>query len=310
MEKTIKVFAPATVSNVGCGFDTLGFALNEPGDIVILKKNNLNKIKVTKITGDKGAISKKMEENTASMAVKHLLSKLNDSIGIDIEIRKKMPLSSGLGSSAASAVAAVFAANKLLNNPFSKNELLEFALLGEKVASKAIHADNVAPCLFGGFILVRDYNPADIVELNYPRNMYCTVLYPQLKINTSEARKLIKKNLQLTKARRHFGNIGALVAGLNNSDYELIGKSIVDEISEPFRSKLIPGYFDIKNAALTAGAIACNISGSGPSIFAFSKNQKEANKIGAEMMLALKKKNIQGKVYISKINPNGPKVIG
>jgi homoserine kinase len=309
MEKSIKVFAPATVSNVGCGFDTLGFAINEPGDIVILKKNNFNKIRVTKIKGDKGAISKKLEENTASMAVKHLLSKLNENIGIDIEIRKKMPLCSGLGSSAASAVGAVFAANKLLNDPFSKNELLEFALLGEKVASKAIHADNVAPCLFGGFILVRDYNPPDIIELKYPKEIYCTVLYPHIKINTAEARRLVKKNLPLSKARKHIGNIGSLVAGLSTSNYELIGKSIIDEIAEPYRAKLIPGYYEIKNSALNAGAIACNISGSGPSIFAFSKNESSAHFIGARMLSKLKRHDVKGSLFISKINPHGPRVL-
>ena len=309
MGKSIKVFAPATVSNVGCGFDTLGFAINEPGDIVILRKNNLGKVRITNITGDKGLIPKETELNTASMAVKHLLVKLNSGIGLDIEIRKKMPLCSGLGSSAASAVGAVVAANKLLDDPFSRSELLNFALLGEKIASKAIHADNVAPCLFGGFVLVRDYNPPDIIELKYPKEIYCTVLYPHIKINTAEARKLIKKNLPLSKARKHIGNIGSLVVGLSTSNYELIGKSIVDEIAEPHRAKLIPGYYEIKNSALNAGAIACNISGSGPSIFAFSKNESSADFIGARMLSKLKSHNEKGSLFVSKINPDGPKVL-
>lgn len=309
MEKSIKVFAPATVSNVGCGFDTLGFAINEPGDIVILRKNSLGKVRITNITGDKGLIPKETELNTASMAVKHLLAKFNSGIGLDIEIRKKMPLCSGLGSSAASAVGAVVAANKLLDDPFSRNELLNFALLGEKIASKAIHADNVAPCLFGGFILVRDYNPPDIIELKYPKEIYCTVLYPHIKINTAEARKLINKNLPLSKARKHIGNIGSLVAGLSTSNYELIGKSIVDEIAEPYRAKLIPGYYEIKNSALNAGAIACNISGSGPSIFAFSKNESSADFIGARMLSKLKRHNLKGSLFISTINPDGPKLL-
>jgi homoserine kinase len=309
MEKSIKVFAPATVSNVGCGFDTLGFAINEPGDIVIVRKNNLNKIRVTNITGDNGLIPRDAELNTASVAVMHLLSKFNESVGLDIEIRKKMPLCSGLGSSAASAVGAVVAANLLLNEPFNKNELLNFALLGEKVASKAIHADNVAPCLFGGFVLVRDYNPPDIVELKYPKQIYCTVLYPHITINTAEARKLIQKKLPLTKARRHFGNVGSLVAGLSTSNYELIGKSIVDEIAEPYRAKLIPGYYEIKNSALNAGAIACNISGSGPSIFAFCKSEDTAHTVGARMLNKLKGLNVKGSLFVSKINPDGTKII-
>lgn len=310
MEKTIKVYAPATISNIGCGFDTMGFAIDEPGDIVIIKKNNLSKLRITKITGDQGKIPKTIEDNTATGALIPMIKALDIDPGFDVEIRKKMPLCSGLGSSAASAVGAVAALNELLDKPFEIPQLLDFALQGEKIASGAIHADNVAPCLYGGFILARDYDPVDIITIPAPKNLYCSVIYSHVVISTSEARKLIKKSLPLKKARRHFGNVGALVKGLMTDDIDLIGRSVVDEISEPARRHLIPGYDNIKQTALDNGAVACNISGSGPSVFAFSDSKEKAEKIGKAMKKEVTKIKIKSNLYISKINPVGPKILG
>ena len=310
MKKTIKVFAPATISNVGCGFDTIGFALNEPGDIISLKLRNDGIVRITKITGDSGVLPKEISKNTTSFAILEFLKKYKDkTIGVDIEIRKKMPIGSGLGSSAASAVAGVYGLNILLGNPFDEKDILDFAIKGESIASGAIHADNVAPALLGGFILIRDYNPLEIIKIPTPKNLYCAVVYPHIVIETKAARKLIKKQIPLTLARKHFGNIGALVSSLYANNFDLLGRTIHDEISEPARSTLIPGYDDIKAAALKSGAYGCSLSGSGPSIFAFAKSKSSAERIGKAMQNEVKKNGIKVSLYVSKINNVGPKVI-
>ncbi|MBK7104342.1 MAG: homoserine kinase [Ignavibacteriae bacterium] len=310
MNKKIKVFAPATISNVGCGFDTIGFAIEKPGDIVSLNLRNDGIVKINKITGDGGVLPYEIEKNTATVGILELLKNFPDkNIGVDVEIHKKMPIGSGLGSSAASSVAAVYGMNKLLDNYFPEADVLNFAVKGESIASGAIHADNVAPSLFGGFVLIRDYNPIDSIKLPVPQNLFCTVLYSQIVIETKQARKLIKKNIPLKKARKHFGNIGTLVSGLYENDLNKIGKSIEDEISEPARASLIPNFYEIKNAALKAGAYGCSISGSGPSIFAFSKSEIDAKKIGSAMKNVVNKIGIKSTLYISKINPQGPKII-
>ena len=310
MNKSIKVFAPATVSNVGCGFDTMGFALNEPGDIITLKLRTDGNVRITKIIGDGGLLPKDINKNTATVAILELLKSYKDkSVGVDVEIRKKMPIGSGLGSSAASSVAGVYALNKLLGDPFTEMEVLDFALIGESIASGAIHADNVAPSLLGGFVLIRDYNPVEIIKLPVPKNLWCTVVYPHISIETKIARKLIKKNISVPSARKHFGNIGSLVSALYENDIELLSRTIHDEISEPARSTLIPGYNEIKNAALNFGAYGCSLSGSGPSIFAFSKSKQSAEKIGKAMKKAVLNNGMKGTIYVSKINSVGPKII-
>ncbi|MCB0743124.1 MAG: homoserine kinase [Ignavibacteriae bacterium] len=306
----IKVFAPATISNVGCGFDTIGFAIHEPGDIVELSLRNDGIVKIKKITGDGGVLPYDIKKNTASVGILEMLKNYKDkTIGVNIEIRKKMPIGSGLGSSAASSVAAVYGMNKLLNNYFPENEILNFAIKGESIASGAIHADNVAPSLLGGFVLIRDYNPNDIIKLPVPQNLYCSVLFPHIVIETKKARKLIKKQIPLKKARKHFGNIGTLVSGLYENDFSKIKRSIEDEISEPARAVLIPNFYDIKNAALNEGAYGCSISGSGPSIFAFAKSKVSAEKIALAMKKITDQANIKSTIYVSKVNSQGPKII-
>ncbi len=308
--KSIKVIAPATVSNVGPGFDIMGFAINIPIEEMILRLTGKPGIKISKITGDKNRLPLDIKKNTATVALKHMISKLNTKLGIELEIRKKMISGSGLGSSAASAVAAPFALNELLGKPFTKNELLEFALLGEEIASGSIHADNVAPCLFGGFILIRGYNPTDIVQLSSPKKLFCTILHPQFEIKTSEARKLIKKKFPLKDVITQTGNAAGLVAGLLKSDYGLIKRSMYDLIAEPARATLIPGFYEIKESAMNAGSIGCSISGSGPAVFAFSTSEKDGIKIGKEMKKISSKYVKKNNVYVSSINTVGPKVIG
>ena len=308
--KSIKVVVPATVSNVGPGFDIMGFAINTPVEEMIVRLTDKPGIKILKITGDKSGIPFDVKKNTATVALTNMISSLRINIGIEIEIRKKIISGSGLGSSAASAVAAPFALNELLDRPFTKYELMEFALLGEKVAAGSIHADNVAPCLFGGFILIRGYNPADIIELPSPKKLFCTILHPQFEVKTSEARKLIKKIMPMKDVIAQTGNAAGLIAGLMKSDYDLIKRSMIDLIAEPARAKLIPGFYEIKEAALNSGSIGCSISGSGPAMFAFSTSKENAEKIGNAMKRVSSKYVKKNIVYNSAINKVGPKVIG
>jgi homoserine kinase len=310
MKKEIKVFAPASVTNVSCGFDIMGFAIDGPGDELKLKITNKPGIVISKITGDKGKLPLQVEKNTAGAAVAALAKHLNIKKGIDIEIRKKMSLESGLGSSAASAVAGVFALNKIFGEPLSKKDLLPFALEGEKLTCGGTpHADNVSASLYGGFIVVRSLNPLDVISIDVPENLYCTIIHPDIEIRTGDTRKILKKQILLSDAVQQWGNVASLIAGLLKKDYKLIGRSLQDVIIEPIRSILIPGFNDIKQAALDAGALGCSISGSGPSIFAFSNSKKVANVIGKKMQEVLSKLDIASDLYISKINKEGPRVI-
>ena len=310
MNKEIKVFAPASVTNVSCGFDIMGFALNNPGDEVILKVKDNGGIKILKITGADKKLSSDPLKNTAGLSLIALAGYLNFKKGLEVTIHKKMAIGSGLGSSAASAVAAVFAFNELLGKPLSKSELLPFALEGEKLTSGGRpHADNVSASLLGGFILVRSIDPIDVINIEIPDNIHCTVVHPHLELNTSDLRKLLKKQILLSDAVQQWGNIAGLVAGLMKKDMNLISRSMKDVIIEPSRSLLIPGFYEIKKAAMDAGALGCSISGSGPSIFALSTSERLANKIGIEMRNILFAMNIESDLFISKINKKGPRII-
>ncbi len=310
MKKSIKVFAPASVTNVSCGFDVLGFAIDWPGDELVLKIKDKPGLKITKITGDKGKLPLEPLNNTAGVSLLSLMNHLQFKKGIEIEIHKKMALGSGLGSSAASAVASVFALNEILNKPLSRKELLPFALEGEKLTCGGTpHADNVSACLMGGFVIVRSINPLDVINIKTPANLFCTILHPHIEINTADTRKILRKQVLLSEAVKQWGNVAGLVAGLTSGDYELIGRSLHDGIIEPVRSILIPAFDDIKNAAINSGALGCSISGSGPSIFAFSKTKSIAEKVGSEMKSILSALDIAGDLYISKINKVGPRVI-
>ncbi len=309
MRDSVKVFAPASISNIGPGFDIMGFAINEPGDEIILKRNDSNEIRITAITGDEGKLPLDPVKNTATVAMQALLDKLGLKVGVDVQINKKMGLGSGLGSSAASAVAGVYALNLLLETNLSKDELLAPALAGEAVASKAIHADNVAPCLYGGFILIRGYDPIDIIEITTPKNLFCSVIYPDIEIKTCEARAILPKDVSLKDTITQCGNASGLIAGLMSNDLDLIGRSLNDVIVEPVRANLIKGYSEIKESALSAGAIGCSISGSGPSIFALSDSIEKGMQINEAMKKAAEKNGLTSQIYLSPINSVGPREI-
>lgn len=309
MKDSIKVFAPATVANVSCGFDVLGFAVDNPGDEVLLRLSDKKGVRITSIAGDEGRLPKDAEKNTVSISIIRYLEKLGIEQGIEIELTKKMPLGSGLGSSAASTVAGVYAINQLLGNKMEVKDLLPFAMEGEFLACGSAHADNVAPCLYGGFVLVRSYDPLDVVKLPVPANLYATIIHPHVEVQTKDARNILPKQIPLSQGVAQWGNVGGLVAGLLMNDTSLIGRSMQDHIVEPARSVLIPGFDDVKKAALDAGALGCSISGSGPSIFALSTNQEVAQKIGQAMKKGFDAINIGSDVYVSTVNQQGPKVI-
>jgi homoserine kinase len=300
----IKVFAPASVANVACGFDVLGFALDKPGDEIIARFSDIKGLRITKVTG--GKLPLEVERNTAGYAAMKLLEYLGESErGIEIEIHKKMPFGSGLGSSAASAVGAAFAVNELLRRPFEKRELLKFAVLGESIASGAIHADNVAPSLLGGMTLVRDNDTLDVHRIHTPRGIYATVVYPKVEVLTKEARAMLNTVVPLNHMVKQSANLGALIIGLFNSDFGLISRSLQDIVIEPQRAKLIPYFYEVKEAAYTEGVLGCSISGSGPSIFALSQNSLIAEQAGSAMMRIYEKHKIECELYISPINQEG-----
>jgi len=305
----IKAFAPATVANVSCGFDILGFAIEEPGDEIEIEFKKTPGITIESISGDNGKLPLDPALNSASVAIQSYINHINYKDGINLNLYKKMPISSGMGSSAASAVAAVFGANTLLGSPLKKEELLPFILEGEKIACGTAHADNAAASLLGGFILVRSYNPIDIVSINYPEDLITIVIHPNLKIDTKIARGLLKDTIKLSDAISQWGNVAGLISGLHQKNYELISRSLVDNIAEPKRSNLITGFNDVKKIALQSGAIGCGISGSGPSMFALCKDINKANSIATKMKNAFAEHCIKSNFYISKINANGAIII-
>ncbi len=307
--KSIKVFAPATVANVTCGYDILGFAVHEPGDEVLIKLTDSPGINIKEIHGDGGLLPKDAEKNTVSVAIKAFIDHLDIQPGVDIYLHKKMPLGSGLGSSAASAVAGVFALNVLLDNPLKVSDLLPFAMQGEAMACGEAHADNVAPALLGGFVLIRSYSPLDVVKIDAPKDLYATIVHPQIEIATKDARSILKKSILLKDAVQQWGNVAGLVTGLIKEDYSLIGRSMEDVIIEPVRSMLIPGFDQVKAAALQAGALGCGISGSGPSIFSLSRSRDIAIQVGEAMDECFQVLNISSDRFISQVNQQGPLII-
>jgi homoserine kinase len=307
MEHSVKVFAPASISNVGPGFDLMGFAIDEPGDVLIIRANASNSLKI--INNTQYQIPEDPEVNVATVAVSSLLKAAGSGQGFDFCFETKIKPGSGIGSSAASCTAAVVGVNELLNNPFTKEELLPFAMEGETLASGSEHADNIAPALLGGFILIRSYDPIDIISLKYPENLFCTVVHPDIEIKTIESRKLIPKEFPVKTVLQQCGNIAGLVAGLTTSDYKLIGRSLDDSIAEPIRAGLIPGYLELKSKLHENGALGGNISGSGPAIFAFSDSQSSAEKVSAFMRKTFDKLGINNNVYISKVSKKGTRII-
>lgn len=307
--KTIKAFAPATVANVSCGFDVFGFAVEQPGDEVTLTLTKTPGVMMTKIEGDGGRLPLEAAKNTAGVAVISFLKSIDSDAGVEIFLKKNLPLGSGMGSSAASAAAALAGINHLLGEPLSRRELLPFAMESERIACGSAHADNVAPSLLGGFVLIRGYEPLDVVSIPTPDNLFCTLVHPHLELKTQDSRQVLRSTIPLKDAITQWGNIAGLIAGLMKPDFGLIGRSLKDVVAEPIRSLLIPGFDVIKEKAVESGALGCGISGSGPTIFALSTEKETALRTGKAIQQEFKKLKLESEVYISRINSTGAKVI-
>ena len=304
--KTVKIAAPGTVANLVCGFDVLGLCLDAPCDE--MQVTLLNEKKIIINSADGYNLPTDPTQNTAGAPLIDMLNELDSDIGFEILIYKNIKPGSGLGSSAASAAGAVVAANHLLGNIFSKEDMVRFAMSGEKVASGVKHADNVAPCIYGGITLIRSIFPLDIVSIPSPL-LWVTVVHPQIEVRTSDARQILRKEVLLKDAIRQWGNIGGLVAGFMKNDYELIGRSLEDVIIEPVRSILIPGFDDVKKQSKAVGALGGGISGSGPSIFMLSKEENTARKVEQVMKDIYNKIGLDYHTYVTKINNHGVKIL-
>jgi homoserine kinase len=307
MNNEIRIFSPATVANVACGFDVLGFCLDSVGDEMVIRKIDKKGIYITKIEGFDLPFEAKL--NVAGVSALAMYEAAKPECGFEIEIYKKIKPGSGIGSSAASAVGSVFGMNELLGRPYSKTELTQFAIKGEALASKCEHADNLAPALFGGFTIVKSLMPLEVLEIPSPEALYATIIHPQIEIKTSESRALLPKEVALKDAVTQWSNFGSLIHALHTNNYGLIERSLHDVIVEPHRSKLIPHYNDVKKAALNAGALGSGISGSGPSIFSLSKGIETAKNVKDAIKKVYSETGIDFDIHVSKINIEGVKIL-
>lgn len=307
----IAAYAPATVSNVACGFDVLGFALQEPGDIVLAEPQDAPGVRIAAVQGDDGRLSHDPRENTAGAAVAALLARLGTTRGVTLTIHKGLPLASGLGSSGASAVAALVAANELLGRPASLDLLLACAMEGERAGCGAAHPDNVAPALYGGFVLARHGTPVEVVTLPIPAGLCCVVLHPQVELMTRAARAAVGDSVPLSSAVQQASNVGSLVSALFRNDFGLLARSLVDVIAEPHRAPLVPGFRAVQQAARSAGALGSSFSGSGPSMFALCVSLSQAREVAAAMRKAFEAATpgVGADVWWSDIAPQGARVI-
>lgn len=308
--RSVTAFAPGSVANVGCGFDIMGFAIQGTGDMVTVSTGRESRGDEIKLSGPYGhLIPAARNKNTAGVAVDAFLAATgNQGLKPDISLEKNMPLGSGLGSSAASSAAAVFAVNKLLGDLLPVNELIPFAMEGERVACGTAHADNVAPSLLGGFVLVRSYNPLDIIRITCPDDLYCAVIHPHIELKTSDSRRILKKDIPINDVIKQSANAAGFMVGLLKCDYELLGRSIHDLLAEPKRTQLIPGFETARRSALEAGAIGCGISGSGPSMFALCKGKASAVTVAEAISGSFSGEGLMTDTFVSTLNSPGASV--
>jgi homoserine kinase len=304
MTSRIKVKAPATVSNLNCGFDVLGLALEEPCDRIEIELTDTGVVEISDIKGC-NSLSADPDKNVVGVVLKAVLAKVGGHHGFRVWIEKGIAPGSGIGSSGASAAAAACGANELLNKRFTLTQLVMFAMEGERLASGSSHADNVAPAIFGGVTLVRSYQPLDIVQVNVPPELFCTVILPETEIKTSYARSILDRQITLETAVRQWGNVGGLIAGLYCEDYDLISRSLHDYVAEPKRAPLIPGFAGMKEAAMKKGALGAGISGSGPSVFALCRGEASAERVLKAMESSAAATGFSFKSYLSPVSRTG-----
>ena len=304
----IKIKSPATVANLSCGYDILGLCLNEPYDYIEIEKLNSGKIEIDILDSPFSKIPSDPKQNTGGVPALLIKKDMNLDFGFNIKIKKGIPLCGGLGSSAATAAGVVYGINKILDNVLSFDKMIEYALEGEKLSSDTPHADNIAPCILGGLVLVKETYPIDVVKLPIGP-FYLALLHPNIIINTKHAREILPRKIMLKDAVKQWGNISALTYAFSTNDIKLISSSMKDFIIEPIRSKLIDGFDSIKNAAIDAGAIGSSISGSGPTIFALCDSKESAINVLSSMEGIAIKNNIEFNSYISSINHSGPQIV-
>ena len=304
----VKIFAPASVANVSCGFDSIGFAVDNMGDEMTFLKTSKKGITIKNITGAQG-LSLDPSKNVAGIVALAMLREYSVDFGIEITMNKGFSPGSGLGSSAASSAGAAFGVNQLLNKPFSNLELTKFAMLGEKIACGAPIADNVAAVIFGGFILIRSYEPLDVIKLPVPKDLRLVAIHPQIEIKTKDAREVLPDQIPLSIAVKQWANVGGLISGLYTKDYKLISNSLIDEIVEPKRKHFIPFFDLVKEEAINAGALGAGISGSGPTIFSLCEGDSIVENVYTAIKKAYKNKNVDFRLFSSKINTEGIKIL-
>ncbi len=308
----LRVFAPAAVGNVACGYDVLGFAINEPGDEVVVRETEeFEGLQIVSIHGDpEHQLPYEINKNTAGVSAQMLLDEVGyNGPGIQMKLYKKMPFGTGLGSSSASAVAGVVAVNELLRRPFKKRELLKFAIAAEQVADGAVHGDNVAPSLMGGMVLVRDAKLAEAHRIFLPAGLHAVVIYPEIQVLTKDARDILTASVTLEQHVQQSANLASMIIGFSNSDLELVRRSMRDIIIEPQRAHLIPYFYEVQQAAFDHDALGCSISGAGPAIFALFANSLLAEKAAVEMSKVYKSQMMKHKVYVSPINMTGAHLV-
>jgi homoserine kinase len=317
VNRRVRVFAPATVANLGPGFDVLGLALSRPGDVLEAELTETAGVEIVEVTGDAGRLSRDPAKNVVGHAAADALRRAaeksgtrDQSKGVRLWLHKQMPLASGLGSSGASSAAAAFAANELLGRPLSPEEVVQSAMEGERTASGTPHADNVAPSVLGGIVLIRSYEPLEVLSLPVPDDLRVIVVHPHCDLSTAEARRLVRDHtLSIRDVVSNLGNIAALVAALHRGDLSLLGRSVDDRLIEPIRMPLIPGFERVKQSALAAGALGCSIAGSGPSVFAFAADEGAERGVGAAMQSAFASVGLASDLFAGKVSAGGARVL-
>lgn len=305
--KTIRVFAPASTANLGCGFDVMGMALDGVGDVLRMSVWDGDSLVINNDSGMD--LPSDIEKNVITPAVRAFMAAAGKKAAVEITVEKKILPGSGIGSSAASSAAAVFGLNELFGRPFTVKELVDFAMQGEKLISGTAHADNSAPAVMGGIVFIRGYEPLDIVSLPVPDSFCFSVVHPHIMVSTKEARDVLRKEIPMREAVTQWGNVGGLVAGIMTGDMPLIGRSMRDVVVEPYRKGFIPGYDDLKAACMVAGALAVNISGSGPSVFALSDSLETAERVGKVMKTHFDALKIENDLYVSHVPTVGARVV-
>lgn len=308
MKKNVRVFAPGTVANMGCGFDVMGMTLNGVGDIVSVSVSEGDGLSIENRSSVE--LPSDLDKNVITPAVRALMKEFGEPRMIEVVVEHKISPGSGIGSSAASSAAAVYALNEALGCPFTPEKLVEFAMEGEKLISGGTpHADNVGPAILGGVVLMRGYEPLDIVRLPVPDNFFCSVVHPDIMVSTKDARAVLPKEITLRLAVKQWGNVAGLVAGLALKDVYLIGRAMVDSVIEPHRKQFIPGFDALRADALAAGALSVNISGSGPSVFAVSPDMDTASRVGEVMSRHFSDMGIGSDLYVGTVSNEGARVL-